>query len=1183
MNHVIRALLFSLCATCTSCGCQRTDTADTPSDSDSSSDADTVDAGAGSDSPTDKEADTQSDTNSDTENDTDTSVLVDTDSDSERDSAEDTGSGKESDNDSLEETDPTFDTDSDSHLDTEVVQTDSETVRSSDPLNGSDFETGSTIETDTDLDTRSDDDSDTSGAVKDDTDTASEDTVPLDPCIDIDCLGRGHCIVDGDGPKCVCDEGFAADELACRDIDECESGLNDCGGDEHCVNFEGSFRCYESECKPSPLNYLAGYPLDIQRLGNLLFVASGPIGVRVFEISDNEHLTMIKEFPTQAKAALIRIHEGIAYVYGSISNIHLLEIFDVADPQNPIPLATERLPWSVRAMEIQDGELVILDPKLNVYDIADPENPILVSGLILSQSVEDIAIADGFVYGASKEGWMIADVRDPEKVALVSEYFYPDAVNDYDAKASVAVDKDAVYLNMSRYVDNAYVGALNVYDTSIPESPILLGTTVLSGPIQNISLKGDHALLTAALGGLEVVDISDRSNMIVTKEISGTQPIFAACDDEDSICAARSGNNLYLLDVSNEAEPLVEATPAFPYDPGYAAVYGTLALVAEDNTLFLIDVSDPAALSTVRQIQFSQPILDSALEGDTLYIGVYGEGIWSLDLTAPYDADPSKVDGLAAYITDVSTFDGLLFALEEHYESGVGTTRRLHVIDIGDAATPAYQGAVDIPGSVNDLLAVGPYAFLQSYYGTALYIVDATDKAAPVLCDPYTLPEYTFAGSVFGYDAPYLYVGLVDSLTAILDVSNPAEPLELGTIVLHGRPRSFSFDEADMYVVDSLNLLLRMDNSDRLHPKYSGRYEVFENAKSALESDGMLYVLSAGGGLQVIDAKSPPKQDMLSEMLSGLYTAAPHVDADTLYLAQVNPLDYKDASSVVRRYDLGDGDAPVLTGSYTTDDGRVMRIETQGDYAYIAQSNNPSSSSYNSGRIDVLDASSPSHLSFVESKGYRYAVFDVQMNDSFGAAVTQYVRAGNTRIWATLAGFEVDGFAPAELTNEIELESRNLVEAALDGSTVWMADGTSSLAAWDLQGESPPLLIASHDIGEAASNIAVDDQNRAFVSTLSKIRVFDVADPNAPVSLGEFDTGGFPAELVVRGQVIYVEGFFNGKSSIKVFDIGDLSAPSVVNTLDFVGNGFNVTKDGIIVATGGYGAQLYDPFVCYAN
>ena len=57
------------------------------------------------------------------------------------------------------------------------------------------------------------------------------------------CHENAVCILDDKlNENCICTSGFENVDNNCRDINECETGLHECG-DLQCFNLEGTYRC----------------------------------------------------------------------------------------------------------------------------------------------------------------------------------------------------------------------------------------------------------------------------------------------------------------------------------------------------------------------------------------------------------------------------------------------------------------------------------------------------------------------------------------------------------------------------------------------------------------------------------------------------------------------------------------------------------------------------------------------------------------------------------------------------------------------------------------------------------------------------------------------------------------------------------------------------------------------------
>ena len=70
------------------------------------------------------------------------------------------------------------------------------------------------------------------------------DTIPdFCDCEGLECGDNAHCEDTGDGPECVCDEGYEGDGMTCTDVDECALGTAGCDANATCTNTDGGFDC----------------------------------------------------------------------------------------------------------------------------------------------------------------------------------------------------------------------------------------------------------------------------------------------------------------------------------------------------------------------------------------------------------------------------------------------------------------------------------------------------------------------------------------------------------------------------------------------------------------------------------------------------------------------------------------------------------------------------------------------------------------------------------------------------------------------------------------------------------------------------------------------------------------------------------------------------------------------------
>ncbi|XP_042869908.1 nidogen-like isoform X3 [Penaeus japonicus] len=101
-----------------------------------------------------------------------------------------------------------------------------------------------------------------------------------DPCVEgrRECGQNSQCVVDGDNYRCVCERGYeevydsTINKAICLDVNECNTGRDNCHPDAFCINTPGGFTC---TCKED----FIGDGLDCQRLASCSGIPCDPNAV----------------------------------------------------------------------------------------------------------------------------------------------------------------------------------------------------------------------------------------------------------------------------------------------------------------------------------------------------------------------------------------------------------------------------------------------------------------------------------------------------------------------------------------------------------------------------------------------------------------------------------------------------------------------------------------------------------------------------------------------------------------------------------------------------------------------------------------------------------------------------------------------------------------------------------------
>jgi hypothetical protein len=164
-------------------------------------------------------------------------------------------------------------------------------------------------------------------------------------------------------------------------------------------------------------------------------------------------------------------------------------------------------------------------------------------------------------------------------------------------------------------------------------------------------------------------------------------------------------------------------------------------------------------------------------------------------------------------------------------------------------------GALDTPHDAGDVEVVGDLAYVadSSYFGSALRVVDVSNPALPVELGNLDTPGLAYDVEVVGSLA---YVADGSSGLRVIDVSNPALPVELGNLDTPGYARDVEVVGDLAYVADRSGLRV-IDVSNPALPVELGNLDTPGSARDVEVVGDLAYVADYHSGLRVIDVSNP--------------------------------------------------------------------------------------------------------------------------------------------------------------------------------------------------------------------------------------------------------------------------------------------------------------------------------------
>lgn len=475
-------------------------------------------------------------------------------------------------------------------------------------------------------------------------------------------------------------------------------------------------------------------------------------------------------------------------------------------------------------------------------------------------------------------------------------------------------------------------GGLQVVDISDPSNLTLLASLAVPGFALGIAVDGDYAFITASSSGLQVVDISDPANPQLVGSL--LTPGFASevvVSGNHAYVADYSGD-LQVVDVSNPALPFLAGTYSTPGNVDGIAVDGDLAFLADENFgLSIVDVADPTNPTFVGFLDTAGSARGISVDGDLAFLADGGNGLLVIDIRVP--AAPVVI---GSYNTP-----GLAYGVvaEGNLVLVADGTSGVQLIDITASGIPVPVGSYDT-GEARQVVLAGGQAFVAD--GTSgLRVVRLFADAIPTLTSSTLTPGQSRRVALAG-DRAFLADGLGGlQVVDISDISNPILTGSYDTPDATLGALDVAVTGNHAFVADGESGLLIVDISDPDNPVLTGSYDTPGSAHGIALAGNHAFVADLTGGLQIIDISDPT-----TPTFAGSVAIPSARDIHVAHnLAVV-------VGSTFETVDISDPSNPVVLGNGLPLAFFAEAVEVSGDHAYVA--NGPSG-------LQVMDISDPSN------------------------------------------------------------------------------------------------------------------------------------------------------------------------------------------------------------------------------
>ncbi len=379
----------------------------------------------------------------------------------------------------------------------------------------------------------------------------------------------------------------------------------------------------------------------------------------------------------------------------------------------------------------------------------------------------------------------------------------------------------------------------------------------------------------------------------------------------------------------------------------------------------------------------------------------------------------------------------------------------------------------------------------------------------------------------------YLYVG-TGRMMDILDVSDPATPVKLGSVTLRGLVRSIYVDGNYAYTGESKMGFQVIDVSDPSSPFIVGSLDtpgcarnVYVDGTYAYVADYESYVYEAD--LRIIDISTPSAPVEVGYLDIPGSANAVHVSGDYAYVAA--------GSSGLQVVDISTPSSPELIGSLD-DIGFSDSVFFDGSYVYMLMDHR----SEKPGGLSIIDASTPGLP--VEIGSLRYS--DISFSGGKIITIDQYAYFTGT---TGLNIFDISNPAsPQEIGN---LDIGGSPGFSISGNYAYVPRWGEGIRVVDVSIPSSPVEIALIDdyTGSRAFEVHVVGGYAYMADDNGGLRIIDTSNPSAPIEVGSAAAPPNGAYGVfVSGNYAYIADNPN-RPGLQIMDISNPSSPISVSDL----------------------------------
>jgi hypothetical protein len=506
---------------------------------------------------------------------------------------------------------------------------------------------------------------------------------------------------------------------------------------------------------------------------------------------------------------------------------------------------------SIKDIQVQGNLLYLIggDKELFIVDISDSINPFVIGSYHNnSQALVSLLKANLLFITLQQDGFDVMNIQNKTKPIQISHFQSLGAINDiciventtYLAKGSTGFD----IVNIDNITEPYYVKT--IYD---------------GGTSEKIVNKNDLLFIADGLDGLEVYNISDLESPVrVGNFTDGSE-----CNDlflsNDYAYILDDSNHMKVLNISNETD--IQKLDEYSLDnPSNIIVNNNFAFLSTDNTISIVNCTDPNNISEINNYNATDRIRSMTLNENTLYLNTR-DGIEIIQVESILSLNLVNRFGYGA-INEVKLYDNYIYATMG--EEG------LAIIDARDPMSIQTISKYSTNGKVVDICKQNNFLFLAiENYG--IEVIDIQN-----LEQPLKISEYLSDGEVKSISIKNNHIFLADGLEGLklIDTSDPTQLHLIRQIITFYQLDAIKVNiyEDTIYVIGKGGGVFLIDYAEIINPGDEFDFKEIISASNPIDvaAQGDFVFISRSSDLLVFDTSDPNNEDPIHSITDGTYS-----------------------------------------------------------------------------------------------------------------------------------------------------------------------------------------------------------------------------------------------------------------------------------------------------------------------